>query len=134
MQGSTLSIHFTTSRDNAEITKQQALNQIRQIAQGKFTQNEFKAVQVPLAVNSMTLNGNSKKDKQQEQIIALAALNIYAETGEIPNLEKQNDEYNAKDITTQNVTTLAEKIINNARFRDITIKSLPQHKHNWEKQ
>jgi len=76
---SSLSIHFSTSREKADQLKARAYEILRSMAAGGITQDEFKKVHVPLTLDE------AEREKQAGDKIDLgvwiALLNSYAETG-----------------------------------------------------
>ncbi len=60
----------------------------------------------------------------------LAILNAYAEKGELPNKDKE--EVKMESITASDITAVLNKILDDAKRRDIVVKSIPEEKRVWK--
>lgn len=81
----TLNIHFSTERARTDEMKARAYALLRDIAAGRFAADEFKAVQVPLAVNAAA-DETRAEGHTPEALLWMSLLNVYAETGVVPEL------------------------------------------------
>ena len=129
---SSLSIHFSTSREKADQLKARTYEILRSMAAGGITQDEFKKVQVPLTLDE------AEREKQAGDKIDLgvwiALLNSYAETGKVPDLKagKRKDEVSIADITVSDLSALLRKLLEQGKRRDIVVKSLAPEDRKWE--
>ena len=121
--GVTLSVHFSTSRDKALPTKEETLVQLKHIAAGEFSRDEFKAALVPLAVDDMTPSGAGSMPS--DPMLWMGALNVYAEQGQVPNLADNSEASVYEHLTPEQVAAVATKVLEGARHRDIVVRSLP---------
>ena len=109
---SSLSIHFTTSRENS--------------------QDEYKKVHVPLTLDEV------EREKQLGDKLGLdvwiALLSSYAETGVVPSMkaQKQKDEVKIADVTASDVASVLKKLLNEGKRRDIVVKSIAPEDKKWE--
>jgi len=129
---SSLSIHFSTSREKADQLKARTYEILRSMAAGGITQDEFKKVHVPLTLDE------AEREKQAGDKIDLgvwiALLNSYAETGVVPDMkaEKRKDEVSIADITVSDLSAILKKLLDEGKRRDIVVKSLAPEDKKWE--
>lgn len=163
----TLNIHFTTERARTDEMKARAYELLRDIAAGHFSADEFKAVQVPLAVNAATEETHTESNTP-EALLWMGMLNVYAETGTVPQLPadlaaevdkatvtsgkakgKTQQQPKAQptvaqapaalvdnafsQLTPEDVQSVATRLLQGARHRDIVVKALPPAERKWEK-
>lgn len=129
--GVVLSIHFSTSRKNTISMKTEALWQLREIVSGSFSDDEFKAVQVPLAVSEQEDEGIEGADA--DPMFWMAALNIYAEQGRVPDLSAAQPSANYRNLTADDVVAVAAKLLKGARARNIVVRSPAPEERHWER-
>lgn len=124
-----LSIHFTTERERADSLKAVTYALVKRVAQGGFSLDEFKAVQVPLAV------APAPSDTElPAELLWMGMLNIYAETGKVPETPADAPEVSPyRDLAPTDVSTVAQRLLSAAKLRDIVVKSLPPHLRRWER-
>lgn len=128
-----LSIHFITSRAKADYLKGRTYDILRSIASGKIDRDEYKKVHIPQVL-----------DEEAEEKAAgdgmglgvwIALLNAYAETGKAPDLTKKgatSQEVKVSAITTQDLSSLLKKLLDEGKRRDIVVKSIAPEAKQWE--
>ncbi|MBS9766384.1 MAG: insulinase family protein [Flavobacteriaceae bacterium] len=127
-----LSIHFSTETNKVDKLKKQAYQILNDVAKGKFSEDEFKNVYVQKVLDEkqaemMTKGAGNDTDNPFQW---LAILNAYAEKGELPN--KNKEKVKSESITFNDVVAVLNKILDNAKHRDIVIKSIPEEKREWK--
>ena len=129
---SSLSIHFTTSREKADQLKARTYEILRSMANGQISQDEYKKVHVPLTLDEV------EREKQLGDKLGLdvwiALLSSYAETGIVPSMkaQKQKDEVKIADVTASDVASVLKKLLNEGKRRDIVVKSIAPEDKKWE--
>ena len=128
-----LSIHFITSRAQADYLKSRTYDILRSIAAGQIDRDEYKKVHIPQVL-----------DEEAEEKAAgdgmglgvwIALLNAYAETGKAPDLTKKgatSQEVKVSAITAQDVSSLLKKLLDEGKRRDIVVKSIAPEAKQWE--
>ena len=119
----TLSLHLSTSRQQADEVLALVHQILDDVRQGRFSQDEFKAAVVPLAVDEQTPPGNDSAANPQ---LWMGLLNVYAESGEmITPAESAAVEPVFSTLTPADIKAVAAKVLETAAKREIIVKSLP---------
>lgn len=124
----TVKIHFTTQRDKADSLKEKAYGILDEIRHGNISEGNFKKASVPLAVNQEAEERMAEQDgdrTENDPMLWLALLNSYAENGKVPDNGKTAGDISYANLTPKDVSSLLNKILDGAKKRDITVKSLP---------
>lgn len=124
-----LSIHFTTERERAEEMQALAERILRAVSEGKVTPDEFKAIQVPLAVRSES----DVTSEMPEELMWLGMINLYSTMGKIPNKTTGTEVSPYATLTSEEMSRIARSVLSMAKERLIIVKSLPPHLRSWEK-
>ncbi|MDY5813071.1 MAG: insulinase family protein [Bacteroides sp.] len=125
-----LSVHFTTDRLRAEQMKKLAERIVRQVSEGEMSVDEFKAIQVPLAVQPE----EDFESEMPEELFWLGVINIYSTTGQIPpKVGTAKEESPFATLTIEEMSQIVKRILSQAKERQIIVKSLPPHLRSWEK-
>lgn len=115
-----LNIHLSTSRENIEKVVRYVYNILEDIKKQRFSLDEFKASMIPLAIEEETPQNASQNNNPS---LWMGLLNIYAETGEqLTTKESLNVEPIFKTLTPKDISDVANKIIDNAKHREIIVK------------
>ncbi len=125
-----LSIHFNTETKKVDQLKQQAYQILKDISEGKFSKDEFKNVYVQKVLDEKQKAMMKQGNDDNNPFKWLAILNAYAENGELPN--ENREEVKMESITADDVTAVLNKILDNAKRRDIVVKSIPEEKRVWK--
>lgn len=118
----TISIHFNTQRENVDRMKAKAYDVLREIVEGKVSEQNFKQALIPHATQVEDIALTPKDNP----MLWLVYLNSYAETGKVPNLSQKANAVHTEDLTLQDIVALAKKLTIGAKKRDIVVKSLPR--------
>lgn len=124
----TLKVHFSCRRDKADDLKQQVYAIIEEIRSGAVSDDAFKKVYVPFAVDREVerRQADRKRDKEMADPLSwLALLNAYAENGKVTQAEVNTPDAPDEDLTKKDISALMDKLLKDAKKRDITVKSLP---------
>lgn len=137
LEGEVVSVHFSTSRNRADTVIAKAKNLIKAVNKGNFSDDEFKQVQVNLAVNDPNLDSDDDESLQNHPLMWMARLNYLAEEGKMEDssekAKKRTVQSVFETVTPEDVTAIANKVMQNARYREFTVKSLPQENRQWER-
>lgn len=128
----TLNLRFETERSKVEMLKQKTYDILAEVLNGTFTEDDFNRARLPLAMNE---RAQEKMDEYAEEnpMMWIALLNVYMETGEIPNPDDAKaDTAKFEDIKPQEISGLASKIINGAKKREIIVKAIPPEEREWK--
>lgn len=130
--GESLNIHLSTAKENADKAVSLVYSILDDVKAGRFSADEFKAAMVPLAVDEEQSGAASQSNSDPS--VWMALLNIYAETG---NELSPNDNAAStpvfKTLTPQDITTVAMKVMTNAKQREIIVKPAAQEgKHTFK--
>ena len=123
--GESLNIHLSTAKENADKAVSLVYSILDDVKAGRFTADEFKAAMVPLAVDEEQSGAASQSNSDPS--VWMALLNIYAETGN--ELSPNDNAASApvfKTLTPQDITTVAMKVMTNAKQREIIVKPAAQ--------
>lgn len=130
--GESLNIHLSTAKENADKAVSLVYSILDDVKAGRFTADEFKAAMVPLAVDEEQSGAASQSNSDPS--VWMALLNIYAETGN--ELSPNDNAASApvfKTLTPQDITTVAMKVMTNAKQREIIVKPAAQEgKHTFK--
>ena len=130
--GESLNIHLSTAKENADKAVSLVYSILDDVKAGRFTADEFKAAMVPLAVDEEQAGAASQSNSDPS--VWMALLNIYAETGN--ELSPNDNAASApvfKTLTPQDITTVAMKVMTNAKQREIIVKPAAQEgKHTFK--
>lgn len=137
LEGEVVSVHFSTSRNRAEAVMQKAKNLMEDVSQGKFSNDEFKQVQVNLAVNDPDLDSGDDESLENHPLMWMARLNYLAEEGKIEDNSKVAEHGPIQSvfetIKPEDVKAVVNKVMRNARYREFIVKSLPHENRQWER-
>ena len=137
LEGEVVSVHFSTSRNRAEAVMQKAKNLMEDVSQGKFSNDEFKQVQVNLAVNDPDLDSGDDESLENHPLMWMARLNYLAEEGKIEDNSKGAAHGPIQSvfetIKPEDVKAVVNKVMRNARYREFIVKSLPHENRQWER-
>ena len=137
LEGEVVSVHFSTSRNRAEAVMQKAKNLMEDVSQGKFSNDEFKQVQVNLAVNDPDLDSGDDESLENHPLMWMARLNYLAEEGKIEDNSKVAAHGPIQSvfetIKPEDVKAVVNKVMRNARYREFIVKSLPHENRQWER-
>ena len=130
--GESLNIHLSTAKENADKAVSLVYSILDDVKAGRFSADEFKAAMVPLAVDEEQAGAASQSNSDPS--VWMALLNIYAETGN--ELSPNDNAASApvfKTLTPQDITTVAMKVMTNAKQREIIVKPAAQEgKHTFK--
>ena len=129
--GESLNIHLSTAKENADKAVSLVYSILDDVKAGRFSADEFKAAMVPLAVDEEQA---AAAQSTSDPSVWMALLNIYAETGN--ELSPNDNAASApvfKTLTPQDITTVAMKVMTNAKQREIIVKPAAQEgKHTFK--
>ena len=129
--GESLNIHLSTAKENADKAVSLVYSILDDVKAGRFSADEFKAAMVPLAVDEEQA---AAAQSSSDPSVWMALLNIYAETGN--ELSPNDNAASApvfKTLTPQDITTVAMKVMTNAKQREIIVKPAAQEgKHTFK--
>ena len=137
LEGEVVSVHFSTSRNRADTVIAKAKNLMKAVNKGSFSSDEFKQVQVNLAVNDPDLDSGDDESLQNHPLMWMARLNYLAEEGKMEEISETAKKGPVKSIfetvTPEDVTVVANKVMQDARYREFIVKSLPHENRQWER-
>lgn len=125
----TLSVHFTTDRERADSMKAHAERIIKALSEGNMTEDEFKAIWMPLYTQS-----TDPLKEMPKELVYLGLLNQYSNLGEVPKNPLEfvyTSPYSSLNMN--KVIQTAKKVLGKAKERLIIVKSLPPHLRSWER-
>lgn len=120
-----LSIHFTTERSKTEQMKRRAKEVIDEVVSGKFSDDAFKKIYVPLVVDQEAARKAEAKQsetsmEEENPLMWIAILNAYVESKQ-GHVQEKPVTLDYSKVTRSDVVRVMQKIIGNARKRDITV-------------
>lgn len=118
----TLGIRFSTEKDKVKDLKDKTYQILEDIIAGKFTNDEFKKVHVPMILESR----ENAQDPSENPLLWIVLLNTYVETGEVPSIKSDFSSEDIEKISKEDVINLSKKIMDGAKKRDIVVKSFKQ--------
>ena len=90
-----------------------------------------------LAVNDPDLDSDDDESLQNHPLMWMARLNYLAEEGKMEDSSEEAKKRPVQSVfetvTSEDVTAIANKVMQNARYREFTVKSLPQENRQWER-
>lgn len=127
-----LNIRFTTEREKTDRMKKKTYEILETVCKGNFTEEDFKRAYVPLAVEAMAVK-SKESEAQANPMMWLAILNAYAENRDILNDdEKTPNDDPIESLTSADVSSIAQKLIDGAKRRDIVVKSIAPEEKSWK--
>lgn len=132
--GETLQIHFTTEREKADKLKMRAYEIIEEISRNSIADDDFKKVYIPMAIQEKQQEVAGLDNEETNPGFWLVVLNAYVEESKLPDTgDKQVAEDDAfSQLTRADVAAVVRKILDGAKKRDITVKSIPVENRDWE--
>lgn len=131
----TLNIHFTTSRAKVDYMKQRAYAILDSIGRGLFSQDEFKKIVVPLAVEQ-TEGDNKAADDTVSPEMWLAIMQAYYDRTPATTASSavHDPQASIENLTPADITAVARKVLTGDKHREFIVTSLPENERSWEKQ
>lgn len=123
-----IGIHFRTQRDKVETLKGRAYQTLKGVAAGKFTSEDLKKVVVPMILQA-TYEADTERDA--DPLIWLMLVNAYIENSELPNSERETEAELLEGITAEDIVAVAQKVLTDAKHREIVVKSTPIENIEW---
>ena len=130
-----LSLRFETGRDKVDLLRDKTYGILKEITEGTFTDQHFRRALIPLAVDERTESRSETKAGETEvnPMIWIALLNVYMETGEVPEVGSgETEEVKFEDIQPSEISALARKIMTGAKKRDIVLRSMNPQDREWK--
>lgn len=127
----TLNVRFETERGKVDRLKEKCYAILQEVADGAFGEEAYRRVVLPFAMDERA-SQKMDEDAEDNPMIWIALLNLYMETGEVPSPDApETKETMYEDITSQEVASLARKIMSGAKKRDIVLKSIAPERREW---
>lgn len=129
--GVTLNLRFETERTKVDLLKEKTYAILQEVTDGTFSNEDFKRVVLPLAMDERTEQKMNESAKENP-MIWIALLNVYMETGEVPATDAKDVPATMyEEIQPAEISALARKIISGAKKRDIVLKSVAPEDREW---
>lgn len=128
-----LNIHFSTSNDKADAMTKKVYEILAEISSGKFSNDEFKKAQIPMAAEEMS-NDHDEADLELTPQVWATLLAAYAGNVQSDKQhEPAHENVSAADLTPADVTNVARKLLDGARHREFMVLSRPLAEQTWER-
>ena len=107
---------------------------IEEISRNSIADDDFKKVYIPMAIQEKQQEVAGLDNEEANPGFWLVVLNAYVEESKLPDTgDKQVAEDDAfSQLTRADISAVVRKILDGAKKRDITVKSIPVENRDWE--